>query len=268
MTLTDPLNATLIEREDLTDELAIFRIRYDDGEVPDFIPGQFTTLGFVADDQPPPRPGRPPRVKLIRRAYSIASSPLTRDHLEFYVVEVEDGKLTPRLWNLKPGSRLFMDRRISGHFTLEGVPDGKDLIMISTGTGLAPYVSMLKTYRGTGRWRKFIIIHGTRLCCDLGYQAELERIAGDDPSVIYLPTCTREPEGSIWNGMRGRVHLALEPDFYQKLVGSPLTPEQCHVFLCGNPQMIDECESQLTARGFAVRNRQNPDGNIHFERYW
>ena len=268
MNPSDVLNATLIEREDLTCELAIFRIRYDDGPVPDFIPGQFTTLGFPADEQPAPRPGRKPRIKLIRRAYSIASSPKTRDYLEFYVVVVEEGKLTPRLWQLQVGDRLFMDRRMSGHFTLDGVPEGKDLVMISTGTGLAPYVSMLKTYRGTNRWRKFIVIHGTRLCQDLGYQHELEQIAHEDPSVIYLPTCTREQEGSIWQGMRGRVHLALEPDFYHKLVGSPLTPEDAHVFLCGNPQMIDECEQQLTARGFVVKDRQNPDGNIHFERYW
>lgn len=265
---TDPLNATLIRREDLTPEIAIFRLRYDDGDAPDFEPGQFTTIGFVADDQPEPRPGRRPRIKLIRRAYSIASSPRVRDHIELYVVVVNEGKLTPRLWDMKPGDRIFMDRRISGHFTLDGVPEGKDLVMISTGTGLAPYVSMLKTYRGTGRWRRFIIIHCTRLCQDLGYQAELEQIAREDPSVTYLPTCTREPVGSIWEGMRGRVHLALEPDFYHRLVGAPLTPEDCHVFLCGNPQMIDECEQQLQQRGFVVKSREHPDGNIHFERYW
>src|SRR5687768_11337069 len=156
----DPQNATVVEREDLTHELAIFRLRYNDGDVPDFEPGQFTTLGLPPDEteEPAPAPGaddtrRKHRVKLIRRAYSIASSPLTKDHLEFYVVAVQDGKSTPQLWAHKPGDKLFMDRRSSGHCTLSGVPDGRDLVMISTGTGLAPFVSMYKTFRGKNRWR-------------------------------------------------------------------------------------------------------------------
>lgn len=269
--VTDLLNASLVERQDLTDELAIFKIRYDDGDVPDFTPGQFTTLGLPPDpdeERPSAVPGRKSRPKLIRRAYSIASSPLQKDAMEFYLVVVPDGKLTPKLWRLQPGDRLFMDRRISGHFTLDGVPHDKDLVCISTGTGLAPFVSMLKTYRGQNRWRKFVIIHGTRLCVDLGYRAELEQIAAEDPSVVYLPTCTREPEGSIWQGMRGRVHHILEPDTYQRLVGHPLSPDFAHVFLCGNPAMIDQCEADLTARGFVVKDKQHPDGNVHFERYW
>lgn len=274
-TTPDPFNATLLSRQDLTHELAIVRIRYDDGDVPDFLPGQFTTLGLPPDPSEEPAPPeneaaarRRNRVKLVRRAYSIASSPLERDALEFYIVVVEGGRFTPKLWNLQPGDRLFMDRRISGHFTLEGVPDGKDLVMISTGTGLAPFVSMYKTYRGQNRWRKFVVIHGTRLACDLGYRAELQAFAKDDPSLIYLPSCTREPVGSEWQGMRGRVHHLLEPEAYQRLVGDPLDPAHAHVFLCGNPQMIDECEANLTGRGFVVKNREHPEGTVHFERYW
>lgn len=266
----DPLNATIAEREDLTEELAIFRIKYDDGPVPEFKPGQFTTLGLP--DPAPPNPNSPAakagRIKLLRRAYSIASSPLERDWLEFYVVVVKDGRFTPLMWALQPGDRIFMDRKISGHFTLDGVPDGKDLVMMSTGTGLAPFVSMYKTYRGQNRWRKFVVIHGTRLACDLGYRWELEKLAKEDPSLVYLPSCTREPADSAWPGMRGRVHQFLEPATYERLVGHPLTPENAHIFLCGNPQMIDECEQYLQERGFVVKNREHPDGNIHFERYW
>jgi ferredoxin--NADP+ reductase len=271
-TTTDLFNASLVEREDLTPELAIFRIRYNDGDVPEFLPGQFTTLGLPPDPeeaQASAVPGRKRGPKLIRRAYSIASSPLQKEALDFYIVVVDGGKFTPKLWRLQPGDRIFMDRRISGHFTLEGVPDGKDLVCISTGTGLAPFVSMLKTYRSQpNRWRKFVVIHGTRLCVDLGYRAELEQIAREDPRVVYLPTCTREPDGSIWEGMRGRVHHLLEPDKYHQLVGHPLTPENAHVFLCGNPDMIDQCEKELQGRGFSVKDKKNPDGTIHFERYW
>lgn len=268
----DPLNATLLERRDLTDELAIFRIQPDSGQVAPFLPGQYTSLGLMETEEEaaarPSRTGRPTRPKLILRAYSIASSPKVRDYLEFFLVLVKEGALTPKLWRLREGDRLYVSPKITGKFTLEKVPPGRDLVMVATGTGLAPYVSMLHTYRDTGLWRRAVVIHGTRLAADLAYRQELEQIAREDKSVVYIPTVTREPEGSPWQGMRGRVNTLIDPDRYHELVGSPLTPDQCHVFLCGNPDMIDQVAANLQQRGFVPRDRENPHGNIHFERYW
>jgi ferredoxin--NADP+ reductase len=262
---TKPLNGQLVSREDLTDELAVFKIRYQDGDHPGFEPGQFITIGLPED---PATVAKGKKPKLVRRAYSIASSPNDRDHLELYVVRVQDGALTPLLWKLQPGDPLFMAPRITGTFTLDGVPDGKVLVMVSTGTGLAPYMSMLRTYRHTDRWEKFVVVHGARFSADLSYKQELEQIADDDPSVMYLPSCTREPAESPWPPVRGRVHTCLRPDVFDGVVGEPLTPERCHVFLCGNPAMIDQAEEELTARGFTTKKPKNPDGNIHLERYW
>ena len=269
MQAEDLFNATITERQDLTEELAIFRIRPDSGEVPEFAPGQYTTLGLPEYDEAGnvqlTKRGKP---KLIRRPYSIASSPSEND-VELYLIVVEDGALTTKLWQLGEGDRLFMDEKCRGTFTLDPVPPGKDLVMISTGTGLAPYVSMLRAYRRTGFWNKCIIIHGTRLARDLGYREELERIAAEDPDVLYLPTCTREPDDSNWDGLRGRVHVVLEPKTFTELTGDELTPEQCSVFLCGNPAMIDQCEAELAERGFSTYDRRkNPEGNVHLERYW
>jgi len=262
-------NATITYRSDITEELAIIRVRPDSGQTPDFKPGQYSTLGLPEYDEAGNiqvnRRGKP---KLIRRPYSIASSPDDTE-LEFYLIVVEDGKLTPRLWELGEGDRLYMDEKCRGTFTLEPVPPGQDLVMIATGTGLAPYVSMLRTYRRTGFWNKCIVIHGTRLARDLGYRHELEQIASEEPDVIYIPTCTREPQASSWEGLRGRVHVILEPSHFTELTGDELTPEQCHIFLCGNPAMIDQCEAELSERGFSTYDRRkNPDGNMHLERYW
>ena len=269
-----PFNATLLKRVDLNDELAVFHVKPDTGPIPSFEPGQFATLGLLPgpEDDPPVNPDSPSAKRkgprLIRRAYSIASPPSQTDHMAFYIVRVDEGKLTPKLWRLEPGDPIFLGEKIAGKFTLTPVPEGKDLVMIGTGTGLAPYLSMYHQYRGTGRWRKFILIEGCRLARDLGYLRELEQTAQQNEDFIYLPTVTREPDDAPWPGLRGRVNTAIEPERYQELVGTPLTPEHCHVFLCGNPQMIDQCEANLIERGFVTEDRKHPEGNIHLERYW
>ncbi len=271
MTQGNPYNATLIEREDINEALAIFKVRFDSDEAPDFEPGQFTTLGLIDPDAPPPNPNSPARRKgtrLIRRAYSIASSPGIKSHLAFYVVHVDDGKFTHLLWKLKPGDPIFMDHKIKGTFTLDGIPDGMDLVMVGTGTGMGPFWSMLNTYRNTGKWRRLVLLDGCRYIQDLGYYDQLTKIADEDGSVIYLPTVTREPGDAPWTGQRGRVHGILEPEQFNKLTGVTLDPKRCHVLLCGSPQMIDQASENLHKLGFVTQDRDRPDGNIHFERYW
>lgn len=272
----DTLNATLIYRDDVTDGSSVIRVSRDDGSVPDFEPGQFITIGVPRLDAPAPGGGgsqappdaAPGRPRLIRRAYSIASSPTVRDYLELYVVLVKEGRLTPRVWDMHPGDRLWMDDRAKGGFTLTEIPPDRDLIMVSTGTGLAPYMSMLRTYRGRSRWNRFVVIHGVRVAEDLGYRRELERISAEDLSVVYIPAVTREPQASAWRGVRGRVQGVLgDPAVYRRQVGGPLDPGRCHVFLCGNPEMIKTVTAMLGPRGFVTQARGRP-GNIHFERYW
>ncbi len=268
---SDPLNATVLERRDLTPALAIVRVGADAGEVPEFEPGQFITLGLpgaepVAGDSP--RTGRGPR--LVRRAYSIASAPSQRHSVELFITLVEQGKLTPRLWDLPAGGRLWMDSKCSGHFTLDSSPLGSnapDLVFVATGTGVAPFISMIRHYRGQQRWRRLAVLHGVRLPCDLGYHHELSRYSAQDADLCYIPCVTREPDGTKWIGWRGRVQSVLEPQSFAHLTGWTLDPAHAHVYLCGNPAMIDEVQAQLTRRGFTVQTRQTP-GNLHFERYW
>jgi len=265
---TDPLNATLLERHDLTDRLSIVRVQPDTGRVPPFRPGQFFRLGLPRGAASDPKSAgltHTGRVRMTRRAYSVASAPEVTAWAEFFVVLVEEGKLTPRLWEIVPGDRLWMDGEAKGEFTLELAPPDRDLVMVSTGTGIAPFVSMLRAYRGQRRWRRFVLIHGVRRAAELAYRAEIETMAREDRSVVYIPIVSRE--APVAGELRGRVQAALEPGTYEHIVGAPLTPDQCDVFLCGNPQMIDDVEELLTARGFVADTHQRR-GNLHFERYW
>jgi len=255
-------NATLLERFDMNDELAVFRVLPDAG-VPEFEPGQFVVIGVPGEELD--KKGNP---KMIRRAYSVASSPTHTDCVELYIVRVDEGELTPRLWRLKHGDRLWMGPKVSGKFTLEDVPEGKVLVMVGTGTGTAPFRAMYQRYRDTGRWRKVVLFDGCRYIRDLGFLDEFTRSAEGDSSLLYLPTVTREPDDVAWAGLRGRVTQYLEPEAFAILTGEALTPQNCSVFLCGNPAMIDQLEAGLGELGFVVHGREHPDGTLHFERYW
>lgn len=268
-TAHEGLNAHIVYRKDLSDDLAVVRVAPDAGEAPSFIPGQYCTLGLPELDEAGEPVVRSGKVRLVRRAYSIASSADERRWLELYLVLVPQGRLSPRVFGMRKGDRLYLDPHARGTFTLEGVEPDRDLVMVATGTGIAPYMSMLRTYRSRGerRWRRFVLIHGVRRAVDLGYDQELRRIASEDDSVVYVPTATREPDASAWQGLRGRVQHALEESTYQELVGSLLAPQACHVFLCGNPDMIRNVSAMLEARGFTAHSKTQP-GNLHYERYW
>lgn len=252
-------NATIVLREDPNDGLMLLWIAPDGGEFPAFLPGQFVSIGHFT--------GSGTRRALMKRSYSIGSSAHERRHVELFVVHVDDGEVTAWLFEQREGDRVWLSPKASGGFTLEGFTRGADLVLVSTGTAIAPCVSMLRTHGADPPWRRVVVINGVRYAADLGYQDELEARAANDPSVVYLPMVTREPPDSDWRGMRGRVPEALEPERYRALVGAPLDPAHCHVYLAGNPAMIEELEVALTARGFRNHTRRHA-GNLHMEKYW
>ncbi|MGE0479931.1 MAG: ferredoxin--NADP reductase [Phycisphaerae bacterium] len=270
------LNATVVARHDYNEALAVFRIRPDSGTIPHFESGQFATIGLPREETTEPitlKDGRvipsKQRVRMIRRAYSIASSPKDREGLDLYIVLVETGKLTPALFKLQVGSRLWLDDQIKGEFTLESVPPGNNLVAVSTGTGLAPFVSMMRTFRGTGFWKRFIIVNGCRYARDLGYVDEFDRVCKEDPTVSFYPIVTREPEDSPYKGLRGRVTKLVDDEHWVPTTGLRLNPADTHVLLCGNPDMINDIQAALEKKGFTLYDKKsNPTGNIHFERYW
>jgi ferredoxin--NADP+ reductase len=257
------LNATLIKREDITPELFILSVE-PDGGVTDFIPGQYVALGL---------PGSAPRVagsgedekelrpdRLVKRAYSIGSSPRQKDALEFYVALVNEGSLTPRLAALAPGDRLFAAPKVVGTFTCSDVSDDQSLVLVSTGTGLAPYISMVRTPELWTAGRSVTILHGVRYRADLGYRDELLQLQEERPEFSYFATVSREDP--FEDVRRGYVQEFLKD-------GTVRTdPEKDHVFVCGNPAMIEDVEESMIKKGYVTNSKKNPEGSLHLEKYW
>lgn len=255
-------NATLHAREDVTPELTLFHVK-PDHEVPDFAPGQYVALGLTGSaprhDQYPPEEETPAQDKIIQRAYSIGSSPHEKNYIEFYIALLQQGALTARLSALKAGDRLYIAPKITGTFTLKEVQEGKNLIFVATGTGIAPFMSMLRTPESWKEGRSITLLHGVRYSQDLAYREELKKLAQENPNFRYLPFVSR-----------GEVSEDMEKGYVQRVFTENLisfSSENESVFLCGNPAMIDDVVKVLTELGFREHTRKVP-GNIHLERYW
>lgn len=263
-------NATLIGREEVNPQLLVARVQ-PDGPVFEFKPGQFAVLGLLGSE---PRVAeavaeevRPDPARLIRRAYSIASSSVERRYLEFYLTLITSGQLTPRLFALKHGGRLFLGPKAAGVFTLDRVPAGKHVVLIATGTGLAPYISMLRTLLMDDTSRRYVVIHGARFSWDLGYRGELETLARLRPNFTYIPSITRQDHDPTFRGHTGRIQALLEQGVVERESGIALDPGSVDIFLCGNPDMINSVKGMLAVRGFASGHGPEP-GTIHVEEYW
>ncbi len=265
------LNATVaIKRDVVADELVILGVKPDHA-IPDFIPGQYVTLGLppesprLAGTGPEIDPPHVFRSGYIERAYSIGSPPSEKRFIEFYLAVVPDGALTARLAALAVGDRLYIGHKYVGAFTLKEIPAQKDLVMIATGTGIAPFMSMLRTestWTSTGTAeRKIVLIHGVRFAADFAYSEELKAFEAQRMCFRYIPIASREPLGTQYTGARGRV---------QKLFADgtvTLNPEKQHIMMCGNPAMIEENEKLFLSLGFVEHSRKTP-GNLHVEKYW
>lgn len=273
-TLFDQLNATVTRRADISPNLMILRVEAD-GELFDFEPGQYCVLGLppearrIETGREDPPIAEKKRTQMIRRAYSIASSSRLKEYLEFYVSLVHSGGLTPRLFALGEGDRIWLSPKATGLFTLNQVPAYADLFLLATGTGLAPYVSMIRTdlLDPTHR-RRIVIAHGARHSFELGYRAELETLARRFDNLIYIPSISRPDEEESWSGETGYLQHQLAEGRLEELAEVALSPASSHVFLCGNPDMIDAAVAILARRGFSEWSRKNPEGQVHMEKYW
>jgi len=217
-----------------------------------FEAGQFTLL---AREDPEARRGH------VKRAYSIASAPGAP--LEFFVVEVAGGALSPFLKGLAPGDDVWLGRRTTGRFTLSRVASAPVLWMLATGTGLAPYLSMIREGAVFERFGRVVLLHGARYGRCLAYRAELEAIARYRP-LSYVPVCSRE---DVSGALRGRIPERLWDGSVAQAAGVTLDPSEHQLMLCGNPAMIDQLVDELGAMGMSVPRPSTP-GQVHLERYW
>ncbi len=264
-------NSTLLERQDLTEDLAVFRVK-PDGKLFSFRAGQYTVIGLpasaprYASAEPEEKPNQNAG-KLIRRAYSIASSSKISDYLELYVTLVRSGELTPRLWLLRPDDRLWLGPRAKGHFTMAEVPPDKNVILIGTGTGLAPYIAMIQDHHRCNRGRRFIVVHGARHVRELGYRDELEALARECSTMVYVPTVSRPATEDAWLGHVGRVQSVFADGTVEGTLRETLSPESTHVFLSGNPERVEHMQRLFLQLGYSLHSARTA-GSLHVERYW
>ncbi len=229
----------------------LFTLKISVDGVKPFEPGQFLQIGVPNGDSH------------IHRPYSVASP--YGPTIEFYVVMVEGGELTPRLWQMKPGDSIDVSERAAGSFTLVHAPKNENLWLIGTGTGLAPYIAMLRTPQPWEQFQRINVIHGTRVCADLSYADELNALMRTHgPRFRYVPMTTREP---CADGLSGRIPLRLGDGTIEAHVQCPIRSDNSTVMLCGNPAMLDEVENMLVERGLKKHRSKSP-GNIVVERYW
>ena len=218
--------------------------------------------------------------RMIRRAYCIVSESRADEYLEFYLTLILSGELTPRLFNLRIRDRLYVGPKAEGVFTLDRA-QGKHILMIGTGTGLAPYMSMLRNelaMRVDGHLgvralvqcngsRHFVMVHGARYSWDLGYRSELTGLARHCANFHYLPAITRPHEDTTWRGRSGYLQNVIASGAIEKEIGLAVTPENFDILLCGNPGMIETVIGWAEARGF-TRDRGHNIGTLHVEEYW
>jgi ferredoxin--NADP+ reductase len=268
------LNAVVTLRNEVSPWLMILQVVPDGWNYPDYVPGQFAVLGLFGSAsrcalaEPEITPADPD--KLIKRAYGIASSPVNREFLEFYVALVPGGALTPRLFNLKIGDRIWLSQKAAGKFTYDDsmVPKGANLGLIATGSGLGPFVSMLSTHLGFPAQHRVALIHGVRHSWDLGYRSILMAMEHLRTNFTYLPVVSRPKEEPVpWKGATGHVQDVWQSGVIEKAWGSRPGPENTHLFMCGSPHMSESMLALLAQEGFK-EDRKNEPGQIHVEKYW
>jgi ferredoxin--NADP+ reductase len=222
-----------------------------DAPIEPFEPGQWVNLALSLSGEP------------VRRAYSLASAPGQAP--EFYLSLVPEGALSPKLFDLVPGDRIQIEKKAYGFFTLRWLPPAEELWLVATGTGLGPFISILRSDEVWQRFRRVIVVHGVREAAHLAYKDEiLEHGRSFGEKLSYVPVLSREPDRA--GVLHGRVTTALASGELERAAGVPIA-DHSHLMLCGNPAMIDELTALLEARGMR-RHRQRKPGHITTERYW
>ena len=219
--------------------------------------GQFVMIGLEVE-------GRP-----LMRAYSIAS-PNYEEHLEFFSIKVQNGPLTSRLQHLKEGDQLMVSRKPTGTLVTGDLLPGKHLYMLSTGTGLAPFMSLIQDPEVYERFEKVVLIHGVRQVSELAYQQFItehlpqNEYFGDAvrEKLIYYPTVTRESyrnQGRLTDLMRSG-------KLFEDIGLPPLNPQDDRAMICGSPSMLDESCDVLDSFGLKISPRMGEPGDYLIER--
>jgi len=203
---------------------------------------------------------------LVVRAYSIVSSPFD-ETLEFFSIVVPDGAFTSNLQHLQVGDELYLEKIPYGFLTLTRyqLPLPQDLWLLATGTGLAPFVSMLQDFDTWSKYQHIYLVYSVRTASELAYVERIQEIAqtfGEGHTGFKFVPIARDPQAVLHD----RLPILIENGALEQAVGYQLNPATSHVMLCGNPQMVEDTKEALKARGLTMNRRG--EGNIAVENYW
>ena len=204
----------------------------------------------------------------VFRAYSVASSPYD-EFIEFFSVVIPEGEFTSKVNHIQVGDSLLLNTMPFGYLTLARyqLPLPNDLWLLATGTGLAPFLSILKTIEVWQQYQRIILVYSARTSQELAYQAEIDAIKsiyGDNGAAfVFLPIVTREAD---YAGEKARIPNLILSGKLTELVGQKLDKDRSHVMLCGNPQMVEDTKEALKSIGLTMNRRG--EGNIAVENYW
>lgn len=243
------IEGTVIGQKQWTDRLYSLQVKAD---LPSFEAGQFAKLALAVNGE------------MVARPYSFVNAPKERPY-EFYYIVVPEGPLSPRLAQLEPMDNIYLGPNPSGFLVLSEVPNCDHLWMLSTGTGIGPFLSILKTETPWKRFEKIVLVHAVRYGAELTYRDQIERLLeahSDQLQVISFVSREEHP-----GALPGRIPEAITDGRLEKAAGLKIVPDSTHLMLCGNPAMVSSVTELLKTRGMKKHRRRDP-GHITAENYW
>jgi ferredoxin/flavodoxin---NADP+ reductase len=263
--MTDWVKGVVAANTHWTDNLFSLRIEAD---IEPFDAGQYTWLALDSKSgQEAESSGQP---------YSILSSP-SEQTLEFFFYTHIEGELSQYLSQLNPGEQLWVKRQPAGNLTLSQVSEATVLCLLATGTGVAPFISMLKTAEPWQRFEQVVLAYAVREVDDLRYRNLFDALSAKHGKRFRLiPFVSRESPAALKlpDAIQGRIPASLESGEFEKVLGTELNPENSQVMLCGNPGMVKDAIAVLLQRGFMDNRRSDnstnpaPAGQLTYEAYW
>jgi ferredoxin--NADP+ reductase len=223
-----------------------------------FVPGQFARLGIKKEDG-----------EIVWRAYSIVSASYD-EHLEFFSIVVPDGEFTTRLAKLEVGDEVLVEKMNYGFLTTSRFEQGKDLWMLSTGTGVAPFISILLELDTWEDYENIVLVYSVREEKELAYVDTIDGLKTHEyfgefsHKLKFVPVVTRE---TVAGALSERIPTLLESGELEREVGIKLDSERSRIMICGNPEMVEDTRNWFTERGYTVSRRSKP-GHLALENLW
>ena len=244
------VNGEVKEVKNWTDALFSLRVK---APIDPFIAGQFAKLALEIDGE------------RVQRAYSYVNAPKD-DLLEFYLVTVPDGKLSPHLQALQPCDQVMVTKEAAGFFVLDEVPECKTLWMLATGTAIGPYLSMLQQGEGLDRFEHIVLVHAARYAADLSFLPLMQQLQQRYHGKLHIQTVVSRE--AIPGSLTGRVPALIENGELERATGLTLDADSSHVMLCGNPQMVRDTQQLLKETREMRKHLKRKPGHITSEHYW